>query len=242
MINAKARGVQAGAVGKTGVKGGQLGGRLDRAGRLIRKWESVQQRKYRRWCGGVLTGRKGRNLRQCSTWEAEDLPFIRKEEKSFALEYRATENAAKIILSLSTFFEWRSGCTVKPVAGVQHIVPQIIECDTMKLVGSRAGFDRYLGTGCPSELWRVAGCLDTKFLEGIDRHEVIGTTKDTQTRNGTSYILCCLRIRRRANVSANTIHHEIVGARPLTIHAELPRITVSSWSHYNSRGKLQQRL
>src|SRR5262249_9037500 len=111
-------------------------------------------------------------------WLAQAQPFVREEEERFVFEDRAAEHTAKIILPLLRFCQ--TIVVHKPVLGVQHAIPEIVEQCAMEGISSRARHNRDLSARGASELRSERRGLNAKLLHGIHRHQAVGPARSAE--------------------------------------------------------------
>src|SRR5260370_7349598 len=107
-------------------------------------------------------------------WLNHAQPFIRYKEECSIFPviqkwnlYGSAQCTAKVILA-----EWwllHAKVVVKPIVGVESVVPQVVVGRAVPLIGARFGLKRKLAAGIASIFRRVSRTLDAKFLETIQR-------------------------------------------------------------------------
>ena len=112
----------------------------------------------------------------------------------------------------------------KPVISVQFVVAEIIEERAMKSIGAAAGDDGDLATGRAAKLRGKGGSLYLKLLHGIDGNQRVGATGRTQRRHHPIGGGGERRAGHDAEVGADAVHREGIGAGALAIDGKLPRV------------------
>src|SRR5262249_15236189 len=102
------------------------------------------------------------------------------EKERLVLDDRSTKYAAKIIQPLLGFCE--TIVVHKPVSGVQHGIPEVLEQCAVKIIRSRSRRNRDLPTRGTSELRSKRRCLHSELLHGINRYQAVGSTRSAQRR------------------------------------------------------------